>query len=91
MSLSSRIGMQEGREDWASRLLGWLTALVSRHSSHIGAAIFAAFIALTCIASAKFPHANWDMLPYVAAGSEHRINDPQQLHDFAYEKVKRGG
>ena len=74
--------------DFAENLLAWLTALVSRHSSRIGAAIFAAFIALTCIASAKFPHANWDMLPYVAAGSEHRINDPQQLHDFAYEKVK---
>ncbi len=88
MSLTSRIGMQEGREDWASRLLVWLTALVLRNSPHIGAAVFAAFIALTCIASAKFPHANWDMLPYVAAGSEHRFNSPHQVHDFAYEKVK---
>jgi hypothetical protein len=88
VSLSSRIGMHEGREEWASRLLSWLASLVSRHSSRIGAAIFAAFIALTCLASAKFPHANWDLLPYVAAGEEHRISDPQQLHDFAYEKVK---
>jgi hypothetical protein len=88
VSLSIRIGMQVGREDMASRLLAWFTALVSRHSSRIGAAIFAAFIALTCVASAKFPHANWDLLPYVAAGAEHRINDPEQLHDFAYEKVK---
>jgi hypothetical protein len=76
------------RLDFAENLLGRLTALVSRHSSQIGAAIFAAFIALTCVASAKFPHANWDLLPYVAAGAEHGINDPQQLHDFAYEKVK---
>jgi uncharacterized membrane protein len=76
------------RADFAENLLASLTALVSRQSSRIGAAIFAAFIALTCIASAKFPHPNWDLLPYVAAGAEHRINDPQQLHDFAYEKVK---
>jgi uncharacterized membrane protein len=76
------------RADFAENLLASLTALVSRQSSRIGAAIFAAFIALTCIASAKFPHANWDLLPYVAAESVHRINDPQQLHDFAYEKVK---
>ncbi len=88
MSLTSRIGMQEAREDGASRLLAWLAALGSRHSSHIGAAIFAAFIALTCIASAKFPHANWDMLPYAAAGSEHRFNSPVEMHDFAYEKVR---
>jgi hypothetical protein len=74
--------------DFAENLLAWLTALVSRHSSRVGAAIFAAFIALTCIASAKFPHANWDMLPYVAAGSEHRFNSPVEVHDFAYEKVK---
>jgi hypothetical protein len=80
--------MQVGREDAASRLLGWLMALVARHSSHIGAAIFAAFVALMCVASAKFPHANWDLLPYVAAGSEHRFNSSQQVHDFAYEKVK---
>ena len=75
--------------DFAENLLGWLTRLVSRHSSRIGAAIFAAFIAVTCVPSAKFPHANWDMLPYVAAGSEHRFNSPQQVHDFAYEKVKQ--
>lgn len=80
--------MQEGRQDMAPRLLAWLTILISRHASRIGAAIFAAFVALTCIASAKFPHANWDLLPYVAAGSEHRYNSPQQVHDFAYEKVK---
>ncbi len=79
---------QTHRSDFAENLLGWLTALISRHSSRIGAAIFAAFIALTCLASAKFPHANWDLLPYVAAGEEHKISDPQQLHDFAYEKVK---
>jgi hypothetical protein len=76
------------RADVAENLLAWLTALISRHSSRVGAAIFAAFIALTCVASAKFPRANWDLLPYVAAGEEHRINDSRQLHDFAYEKVK---
>ena len=80
--------MQERREDAASRLLDWLLKHVSRHASVIGAAVFAAFIALTCIASAKFPHANWDLLPYVAAGAEHRFNSPQQVHDFAYEKVR---
>jgi hypothetical protein len=84
----SRTLQQTARVDFAENLLAWLTAFVSRHSSRIGAAIFVAFIALTCMASAKFPHANWDLLPYVAAGSEHRFNSPQQVHDFAYEKVK---
>jgi hypothetical protein len=80
--------MQEDRANWVPRLLGQLAVLLFRNSSRIGAAIFAAFIALTCIAAAKFPHANWDLLPYVAAGSEHRFNSPLEVHDFAYEKVK---
>jgi hypothetical protein len=79
---------QTHRLDFAESVLAFLSGFISRHSSRIGAAIFAAFIALTCIASAKFPHANWDLLPYVAAGSEHRFTSPQQVHDFAYEKVK---
>ncbi len=79
--------MKDGTNPVA-RLLDWLIALVARFASSIGVAILIGFIAVTCIASAKFPHANWDLLPYVAAGAEHRFNSPQQVHDFAYEKVR---
>ena len=72
----------------ASRLLDWLIALVARFASPIGAAIFIGFIALTCIASAKFPHANWDLMPYVAASSEARFQTVQEVHDYAYDAVR---
>ena len=81
--------MQERRPGLAARLLDWLVSIASRKAAAIGVVTYVGFIALTCIASWKFPHPNWDLLPYIAAASEQNYATPQGLHDHAYDVVKQ--
>jgi hypothetical protein len=88
VSLSARTIAKAERPGVAQRLLDAVTGLTDRYAHGLGAFLIAAFIALVCIASAKFPHANWDLLPYVAASTEHKVSEPAELQAVAYKVVK---
>jgi hypothetical protein len=88
LSLTARIAVKGERPGVAQRLLDATFALMSKHAHGLGAILLGGFIALVCIVSAKFPHANWDLLPYVAASAEQKISNPADLHGYAYSAVK---
>lgn len=88
MSTTSDIGMSGAKAVLAQRLIGWIVALIARNAVTVGAVLFIGFVGLACLASAKLPRANWDLLPYVAASAEARIPDPVALHLYAYDSVR---
>jgi hypothetical protein len=88
VNLTARLSANAGGLGIAQRLLNAVTGVLGKHARGTGAMLLAGFVALVCLASAKFPHANWDLLPYVAASAEHKIANPIELHAYAYDAVK---
>lgn len=46
-------------------------------------------VVVLAIVSVSKPDFNWDMLGYVAAAKHFEISDPQKLHQFVYENLKK--
>ena len=75
-------------ERFAETVLSVGCGFYARFAVPIGVALFAAYVLLNAFTAWVLPDANWDMLAYIAAGSERGLTSPEAVHSFAYGAVK---